>query len=138
MLIVGGPYPKWNTRSRPSPAGERFLAALQELSFGTAEWADGPAFVDEFELAKRHDGEAGGAPDWAVLWPERVWLVELKTERSSHRPGQIPGYFELARHHHPACAVDITYLTPPLSPALEPSRWRTLHSRRAARGSGPS
>jgi hypothetical protein len=104
----------------PLPVGERFLAALHELSFGKAEWADGGVFVDEYELAKRHDDEAGGAPDSAVLWPERVWIIELKTERASHRPAQIPGYFDLAHHHHPACAVDITYLTPPLSPKVEP------------------
>ena len=120
MLILGGPYPKWNSRSLPSPPGERFLATLHELSFGKSEWADGAVFVDEFELSKRHDGEPGGAPDWAVLWPERLWMVELKTERASHRPAQIPGYFELAHHHYPSSAIDVTYLTPPLSPAVVP------------------
>jgi hypothetical protein len=120
MLILGGPYPKWNSRSHPCPAGERFLAALHALSFGTDGWADGGVFVDEFDLPKRHDGEPGGAPDWAVLWPERLWIVELKTEPGSHRPAQIPTYFELGRHHYPACAIDITYLTPPISTKIEP------------------
>ena len=55
-----------------------------------------------------------------MLWPGRVWIVELKTERASHRSAQIPDYFDLAHHHHPGCAVDITYLTPPLLPAVEP------------------
>jgi hypothetical protein len=120
MLILDGPYPKWNSRSRPSAAGQRFLAGLHHLSFGTGDWPADGVFVDELELAKRHDAEPGGAPDWAVLWPDRVWIVELKTERASHRPPQIPSYFDLARHHHPGCAIDITYLTPPLSPAVEP------------------
>jgi hypothetical protein len=102
MLILDGPYPKWNSRSLPSPAGKRFLAGLHRLSFGAGDWPPDGIFVDEFELPKRHDAEAGGAPDWAVLWPDRLWIVELKTERASHRAAQIPSYFELGRHHHPA------------------------------------
>jgi hypothetical protein len=40
-------------------------------------------------------------------------VIELKTERASHRSAQIPSYFELARHHHPTCDIDLTYLTGP-------------------------
>jgi hypothetical protein len=57
--------------------------------------------VDEFDLPGRHEWEAGSAPDHAVLWDDR-------------RPGQLPGYFELAAHHYPAGRVDLTYLTPPM------------------------
>ncbi|MEV4365780.1 hypothetical protein AB0J71_01845 [Nonomuraea sp. NPDC049637] len=115
MLIVAGPYPPWNSRSRPSPQGARFLRSLDELSFGQGDWRTPPLFVDEFELRPRHDDEQGGAPDYAALWPDRLWMIELKTETSSHRRGQLATYATLARHHHPGLRVDLTYLTPPLT-----------------------
>ncbi|WP_188194648.1 hypothetical protein [Nonomuraea sp. SYSU D8015] len=115
MLIVGGPYPPWNSRTPPSPQGARFLRSLDELSFGRSEWSGQPLFVDEFELPPRHDDEQGGAPDYALLWNERLWMIELKTESASHRPDQLAGYYALAGHHHPGLAVDLTYLTPPLT-----------------------
>ena len=116
MLILNGPYPRWNSRTRPSPDGVRFLRSLDELSFGRGTW-DGPPplFVDEFDLRRRNEDEQGGAPDYAVLWDERLWMIELKTESSSHRRGQLAGYYTLAAHHHPRLAVDLTYLTPPLA-----------------------
>ena len=49
-----------------------------------------------------------------MLWDDRLWIIELKTEAGSHRRDQIPYYFELARHHHPDLQLDVTYLTPPL------------------------
>ncbi|MEV1005586.1 hypothetical protein [Nonomuraea sp. NPDC050202] len=49
--------------------------------------------MDEFELRPRHDDEQGGAPDYAVLWTERLWMIELKTESSSHRRDQLSGYY---------------------------------------------
>lgn len=112
-LIVGGPYPKWNTRSQPRTSGIEFLRGIWTLSFEEPWPGDAMVFVDEFELPPRHEGERGGAPDWTVLWPDLAWLIELKTERSSHRRDQIPLYFELCRHHHPKSRVWITYLTPP-------------------------
>lgn len=115
MLIVGGPYPRRNSRTHPSPQGARFLRSLDELSFGRSEWNGPPLFVDEFELRPRHDDEQGGAPDYAVLWTERLWMVELKTESSSHRRDQLSGYYALAGHYHPNLTVDLTYLTPPLA-----------------------
>lgn len=122
-LILGGPYPPWNTRSSVSPAGAVFLQRLDTLSFGQASWADGGTFVDELDLPRRHDNERGGAPDQAVLWPHRLWLIELKTEAASHRGDQLPSYYRLAAHHYPGVPVDITYLTPPLdteAPVVEP------------------
>lgn len=111
-LILQAPYPRWNTRSDPSTAGLAFLRHLWELS-GFGGWPGGnPWFVDEFELPARADGEKGGAPDYAVLWTDRVWMIELKTEGGSHQAAQVPGYFELARHHHPECDIALTYLTP--------------------------
>src|SRR3954470_12585917 len=41
MLIVDGGYPRWNSASRPSESGLRFLFKLEELSFGDAlPWRD--------------------------------------------------------------------------------------------------
>ena len=57
--------------------------------------------------------ERGGAPDWAVLTANRLWMIELKTEPGSHRRGQLHGYFELGRHYNPDKSLDLTYLTGP-------------------------
>jgi hypothetical protein len=122
-LILGGPYPRWNTRSRVSPLGAAFLRKLDVLSLGTDRWHEAGIFVDELDLPRRSDDERGGAPDQAVLWPHRLWLIELKTEAASHRRDQLPSYYRLAAHHYPGIPVDITYLTPPLAtpaPAVEP------------------
>ncbi len=112
MLILDADYPRWNTRSTPSPAGLAFLRALDELSFGAAEVPDDATFVDELDLPRRHEDEAGCAPDYGVLMPGRLWIIELKTERGSQRSGQVESYFELGRHHYPDLRIDLTYLTP--------------------------
>lgn len=114
-LIVGGTYPRWNSRSEPTQEGRAFLRGLDALSFGVPGEAAADIFVDELELAPLVEGRRGGAPDWAVLWPDRTWIIELKTEPGSHRPEQLPYYFELGAHHYPQTRVDITYLTRPLS-----------------------
>lgn len=122
-LILGGPYPRWNSRSFPTARGVQFLRQLDALSFGEARWADGGVFVDEFDLPRRSEDERGGAPDQAMLWPNRLWLIELKTEAASHRRDQLPSYYDLAAHHYPGVPVDITYLTPPMTtpgPAVRP------------------
>lgn len=127
-LILHAPYPRWNTRSSVSAPGLAFLERLWELS-GFGVWPGGDVlFVDEFELPRRHDGEKGGAPDQAVLWPDRVWIIELKTEVASHRATQIPSYLELARHHFPDASIDLTYLTPPMGYAFEPSAPRARYA----------
>jgi hypothetical protein len=99
--------------------GAGFIRELRALSFGDAI-ADRLVFVDEFELPARHDAEKGGAPDYAVITDDCLWLIELKTERGSHRDGQISSYFDLARHHHPNHRIDLTYLTPTLSYEFTP------------------
>ena len=113
-LIVGGTYPRWNTRSTPTPQGAHFLRRLDELSFEQAAPAGPQVFIDELELKPRTESEPGGAPDWAVLSQNRLWLIELKTEAASHRPHQIPYYFQLGAHHFPEHTVDVTYITGPL------------------------
>jgi hypothetical protein len=54
-----------------------------------------------------------------VVWPDRLWMIELKTEARSHRRGQLRLYFELAHHHHRGKPIDLTYLTPPLRSTYE-------------------
>jgi hypothetical protein len=115
MLILDSDYPRWNTRSGPSPAGLGFLRALDELSFGAPDVADDAVFVDELDLPRRSEDEPGCAPDYGVLMPDRLWIIELKTERGSQRSGQVESYFELGRHHYPDLRVDLTYLTPGVS-----------------------
>ena len=114
-LILGAPYPRWNTPMRPCAAGIEWLRELYALSFGP-EWPGViPTFVDEYELRSRTDDERGGAPDHVLLWPDRVWIIELKSEAASHRTDQLPMYLELAHHYFPDALIDLTYLTPPLA-----------------------
>ena len=115
MLVLDADYPRWNARSTPSPAGLAFLRALDELSFGAADVPDSATFVDELDLPRRTEEEPGCAPDYGVLTQDRLWIIELKTERGSHRSGQVESYFELGRHHHPELRIDLTYLTPGVS-----------------------
>ena len=86
-------------------------------------------FVDELDLPARGVDEPGCAPDYAVFAGDRLWIIELKTERGSHRRGQIPAYFELGRHHHPNLRIDLTYLTPvmPVVSDVSPAGSRFAH-----------
>jgi len=47
-------------------------------------------------------------------------LIELKSERASHRADQIPSYFRLAHHHYPVAAVEVLYLTPVMDAPYDP------------------
>lgn len=120
MLILGDEYPVWNTRNEPSALGLEFLRTLYGMSFGSGDWPGSGQYVDELELPPRHDVELGGAPDQAVIWPNRLWMIELKTEKGSHRQTQIPHYFELGAYHYPGCSVDLTYLTPTFEAPFTP------------------
>lgn len=71
--------------------------------------------MDEYRLPKLDDGAQNGWPDWAVLWPDRAWVIELKTEKASHRDDQLPYYLYLATAAHPGSRVDLTYITGPLA-----------------------
>jgi hypothetical protein len=121
-LILDGPYPAYNSRRRPSARGVTFLGALDELSFGVkaASMSD-LVFVDEIDFPARHPDEKGCAPDYTVFLDGRCWIIELKTEPGSHRPRQIPDYFERAHHYHPQLQVDITYLTAGLRAPFQPA-----------------
>jgi hypothetical protein len=118
-LILGGYAPQWNVPNPPDEQGRRFLHFLDDLAYGDAPAragaAEAGAFVDEYLLPKLDDSAQNGWPDWAVLWPDRAWIIELKTEAGSHREDQLPYYLLLAAAAHPGCRVDLTYITGPLS-----------------------
>jgi hypothetical protein len=117
-LIVGGDPPAWNVPQTPSWQGQLFLRLLDGLAHGeppgrqASTGAD--VFVDEYLLPKIEESARNGWPDWAVLWPDRVWVIELKTEQGSHRDDQLPYYLRLATAAHPGCRIDLTYITGPL------------------------
>ena len=118
-LVVGGDPPPWNVPRSPSQAGVAFLRLLDALAHGEHAgregWSDPDVFVDEYLLPKIEESAPNGWPDWAVLWPDRAWVIELKTESGSHRPDQLPYYLLLAAAAHPDRRVDLTYVTGPLS-----------------------
>jgi hypothetical protein len=120
-LILEGPYPPYNSHLLPSHRGTTFLGALDELSFGDDGISSSEAtFVDEIDFPTRQPDEQGCAPDYTVFLEGRCWIIELKTEPGSHRPRQIPDYFERAHHYHPDLRVDITYLTAGLRRPFRP------------------
>jgi hypothetical protein len=100
-LLVGGTYPKWGTHNALTDQGVVFFKALDELSFGTTAWTTTPVFIDEITMPKRHDDELSASPDWTLVFEDRVWMIELKTERGSHRATQLPHYLDMAAHHYP-------------------------------------
>ncbi|WP_156969739.1 hypothetical protein [Knoellia subterranea] len=100
----------------------QFLKLLDTLAHGDTAGSElePDSFVDEYLLPKVESTAENGWPDWAVLWPQRVWVIELKTEAGSHRPAQLPYYSRLAAAAHPHRAIDLTYITGPLTkPAPE-------------------
>ena len=110
---------------RADRPGVVFFKALDELSFGTTAWATTPVFIDEITMPKRHDDELSASPDWTLVFEDRIWMIELKTERGSHRATQLPHYLDMAAHHYPGRAIDVTYLTGPLvkpAPRLQPGQ----------------
>jgi hypothetical protein len=111
-LILGGPYPKWNTRSEPSDNGFAFLNNLHKLAFGSN--IEKPLqFIDEFKLdGISNGGISNGYPDYGILWENHLWIIELKTDSSSHRKSQLPHYLKLARYNYPNHSIEILYLTP--------------------------
>jgi hypothetical protein len=114
-LIVGGRAPRWNNPTIPDEKGRQFLRFLDELAYGDGSNRDGrveaESFVDEYRLPKLVDSAQNGWPDWAVLWRDRAWIIELKTEVGSHRDDQLPYYLLLAATAHPGCQIDLTYIT---------------------------
>ena len=130
-LVLGRLERGWNVQREASAAGALFLRALHASAFGDGSAPDDvPGFVDEYELPKRVETEPSGWPDYGVVWPDRLFLIELKTERAGHRPAQIPYYLQLADHWHHDVGVDLLYLTPAMplvSPPVLSTRQRFAH-----------
>lgn len=137
-LVVAGNPPRWNTPAIPTDRGLQLLTTMagRTLSPRVTGPVHGLRFFNEFGLPRRHDAEAAGWPDFAVLAPDRLTLIELKTEPSSHRPGQLAHYADLATHHYPQHELDLVYLTPPLRAAarLDPVPHRHLGWEVVAQG----
>ncbi|MFB7945740.1 hypothetical protein ACFC6L_12550 [Kitasatospora phosalacinea] len=110
-LMLGHEPCRWNEPHTPTLRGARFVALLDEAAFG-ATHPGTVRLVDEFELPSRDGVERAGWPDFAVLWDDRILMIELKAEASSHTRGQCERYLALAGHHHPRRRVDLLYLTP--------------------------
>jgi hypothetical protein len=129
-LVLGEPARGWNVPREPSARGADFLRRLHASRFDDTP-TENPIFVDEFELPARHDDERAGWPDHAVRWPDRLFLIELKSERSSHRCDQLPHYLTLADHHHPDRKIELLYLTPTMDvtpPVTHPASTTYAHT----------
>jgi hypothetical protein len=121
-LIVAGDAPRWNTPTLPTSRGRRLLADIAAHAGVKLDEGAPLMFVNEFELLRRHESELSGWPDFAIVCPDRLILIELKTESASHRRGQLAHYTDLAAFRHPGKQRTLIYLTPPLArnAALDP------------------
>jgi hypothetical protein len=114
LLINGSNYgyhKSWPLTER----GVRFVAELYARAFDSAP-TGAPQFWNELNLLAA-DGADKQAVDYGFLWPEVQFLVELKTLGGSHRPGQLTEYLRRARHDSPERAIDLLYLTQPMTAA---------------------
>lgn len=109
-LLIGAPHYGYNKSWPLSERGVLFTRLLHEATFGPAP-EDDPRFVNELEFRDRT------AVDHGWLWPSLVFLVELKTDRRSHTPGQLAGYLDRAREEYPGRQVNLMYVTPPMTVA---------------------
>jgi hypothetical protein len=120
-LVVGGWPPKWNVPTAPTARGVAFLRRLAcEAARVAIEPSVAVDFVKECQLPARTPEEESGWPDYGVLWPGGLLLIELKTEAGSHRPGQISYYDALGGYHHSDRSRSIVYVTPPLRTTAKP------------------
>jgi hypothetical protein len=136
MLLFGGVPPKRNHPGRSSINGAALLSAVNSALFGEP-CAPPEELYEEFRLSKRPEDRENGWPDIAALWPERILLLELKTEAGSHRDGQVDWYLELGAYNYPSRQIDLIYLTTdPISsePLAAPpgSRYRNMTWRQVA------
>jgi hypothetical protein len=127
LLINGSSYgyhKSWALTER----GGRFVAGLYSRRFGSAP-PEAPQFWNEMNL-RAVDADDEHAVDFGFIWPQVHFLVELKTLGSSDRPGQLAEYLLRARHHSPNQAIDLLYLTQPMTAATPddmPERCRFAH-----------
>jgi hypothetical protein len=127
LMINGSNYgyhKSWPLTER----GVRFVAELYARAFDSAP-TGAPQFWNELNLLAVEASDKQ-AVDYGFLWPEVHFLVELKTLGGSHRRGQLAEYLRRARHHSPDQAIDLLYLTQPMTaatPDLTPEGCRYAH-----------
>lgn len=114
-LIIGHCNFRGNRPEPPCRRGVTFLTELMANAFDL-ELPVGIEFIEELELPRRHDDEMSGYPDHAIIAAGLLVLIELKTETSSQRRGQLRHYATLAAHHYcePGQAIHLLYVTPPM------------------------
>ncbi|MEV7968894.1 hypothetical protein AB0O34_23330 [Sphaerisporangium sp. NPDC088356] len=116
-LLIGDRPKRINTAYELCPQGRLLLYLLDPQARGGAPR---PAVYWEFKLEALHPGQENRWPDLALHWPDRLLLVELKTEAGSVRERQVDEYIELGLHHYPDIPVDFLYITRDRVPS-EPS-----------------
>lgn len=127
-LLTNGPQYGYHKSWPLSERGIRFVARLYSRAFGNPP-ADSPEFWNEMNLLAVNADDKQ-AVDYAFLWRDVSFLVELKTLGGSHRPGQLAEYLLRARHHNPEKTIDLLYLTQSMSAASPdpvPERCRYAH-----------
>lgn len=111
-LLVAGTVQGWNRPHELAEEGLSFIDRLDGELFPPRRKTGTPAFYVNLALHPGEGSAEGGLPDLAVLWRDRLLLVELKTEPGSETEGQIDKYAALGTHHYPGHVVDLVYLTP--------------------------
>ena len=123
--LIAGSSCDWFRTYVPTAEGRAFLMSLWAKAFGgqtgTPEW-----FVSEYDMPVPIEWRGDinytyRCVDLACGDDQQLLIVELKTERQSYRPDQIPDYLRLVRHRNPSHATDVVLLGP-LRPGYTPAR----------------
>ncbi|MFC4529344.1 hypothetical protein [Sphaerisporangium dianthi] len=121
-LLIGDRPARMNTPYAICPQGRVLLDLLDP---NHRAGGSQPTVYWEFKLDALRPGQQNRWPDLALRWPDRVLLVELKTETGSVRERQVDEYLQLGLHHYPDAFVDLLYITRdrvPSSPSGLPER----------------
>jgi hypothetical protein len=107
-LLLGQPPRRLNTAYRPVDRGHQLLRRLDPWSDPVAP---APDVFWEFRLDALLASKGNRWPDLAARWPNRLLLIELKTEPGSVRKRQVDEYLALGLHNFPDLLVDLLYVT---------------------------
>jgi len=109
-ILAGRRPPGWNQPHRPSPTGTEAIRSVDEMLFNEYR-PDVPDIYWEYRLTKRPQDKQNGWPDIGLVWPDRIILVELKTDPGSIRDGQLDWYTKLAATNYPSRQIDLLSIT---------------------------